>query len=551
MASKFVATLRQRDMRYVLGAYVVDDTASWGYSVVLAAYAYGRTGSTAWIALIACTRWIVGLVVSGFAGVLADRYDRARLIAVSGTLCAIAMVGLTIVVGTDGPLWLLPVLSALDTALSSPVRAATGALVPDIVPEADLIAANGLFAILENVVIVLGPGIGGLLLLAGTPATAMGLNAISYLVAAALYLQVRTRSRGDAGTKEESRLAQWSAGVRALGRTRATVLLTVFLGIASAVYGAAIVVYAPLSISFGTGPDGYSYLLAASALGSVLAAFLAEQLSARTRLAPLLVGAIVVEAVPFWISDFVHNAVAGAALQAVSGGGMVVLDVLAITALQRDLPRAALGRALAATGAVALGATVLGNLAASAVIAGAGLSWALALIGIGFSIIAVACLPVLIGNDRALAEHTRSLQPTVELLERLDLFDGASRRVLEQLAAAAARRTAEPGEVLIAQGDDSDALWLLASGALGIEADGVALPDVAAPGYVGELGLMNNAPRSATVIVLEPSEIVRIGADDFREAVSSAASSASMVTLAGERLARTGRMDGVSAAAAS
>jgi MFS family permease len=543
MASKFAATLRHRDMRYVLGAYVIDDTASWGYTVVLAAYAYGRTGSTGWIALIACTRWIVGLLVSGYAGVLADRYDRARLIAASGVLCGIAMVFLTIVVGADGPLWLLPALSALDTALSSPVRAATGALVPDIVPEGDLIAANGLFAVLENVVIVLGPGIGGLLLLAGTPATAMAINAASYLIAAAVYLQLRTRSRGDAGSTAESRVTQWTAGVRALVATRATTLLTVFLGISSTVYGASIVVYAPLSISFGTGANGYSYLLASSALGSVLAAFLAERLSAHTRLAPLLVGAIVVEAVPFWISDYVNHASAGAALQVLSGAGLVVLDVLAITALQRDLPRPVLGRALAATGAVALAATVIGNLAASAVISTAGLSWALALIGIGFPLIALACLPVLIANDRATAEHTRSLQPTVDLLERLDLFDGASRRVLEQLANGAVARSGASGDVLITQGDESDALWLLASGRLAVAADGRPLPDVTAPGYVGELGLMNDAPRSATVTVLEPSELFRLAADDFREAVASAASSNSMKTLAGERLARTRRRE--------
>lgn len=541
MASKFVATLRHRDMRYVLGAYVVDDTASWGYSVVLAAYAYARTGSTGWIALIACTRWILGLLVSGFAGVLADRYDRARLIAATGVICAVSMGVLTAVVATDGPLWLLPVLSALDTALSSPVRAATGALVPDIVSEADLMAANGLFAVLENVVVVLGPGIGGLLLLAGTPATAMGINAASYLVAAALFLQVRTRSRGDAGSTGESRVAQWTAGARALGRTRAATLLTVFLGLGAVVYGASIVVYAPLSISFGTGPNGYSYLLAASAAGSVIAAFVAERLSAQTRLAPLLVGAIVVEAVPFFISDYVHHAVIGALLQVVSGAGMVVLDVLAITALQRDLPRAVLGRALAATGAVALATTVIGNLAASAVISSAGLSWALALIGIGFPLVGVACLPVLIANDRATLEHTRNLQPVVELLERLDLFDGAGRRVLEQLADGAAVRSAQAGEVLINQGDESDALWLLASGRLAASADGTALPDVTAPGYVGELGLLHDARRSATVTVTEPSEVIRIEADDFREAVASAASSTSMITLAGERLRRTQR----------
>src|SRR3954447_1204381 len=539
MASKFAATLRIPNMRYLFGAYVIDDTASWGYSVVLAAYAYERSGSTGWIAVIACTRWIVGLAVSGYAGVLADRYDRSRLIAVSGALCAVPMALLGVVVVSDGALWLLPALSAVDTALSSPVRAATGAMVPDIVPEADLLAENGLFALLENVVVVLGPGIGGLLLLAGTPATAIFLNAASYLVAAGLYLRVRTRSRGEAADQGESRLAQWSAGVRAIARTRATVLLTVFVGLSAGVYGAAVVVYAPLSVSFGTGPSGYSYLLASSALGSVAAAVVAERLSARTTLAPLLIGAIALEAVPFWISDFVSSPVVGAALQAVSGAGLVIVDVLAITALQRDLPRAVLGRALAAVGAVALAATVLGNLLASTLISTAGLSWTLGAIGIGFPVLALACLPVLSAGDRANVGRARELNATVELLGRLDLFDGAPRHVLERLAAGAEPRTVPAGEVLIRQGDDSDFLYLLSSGRLGVAADGVVLPVVCAPAYVGELGLLRNAKRSATVIALEPCAVLRIAAADFGAAVETAGRSASLIALSAERLART------------
>jgi MFS family permease len=550
VAHKFVAVLRHRDMRFVLGAYLVDDTASWGYTVVLAAYVYGRTGSTGWIALIACTRWVIGLLVSGYAGVLADRHDRVRLIAASGVLCALSMAGLTAVVGVDGPLWLLPALSALDTIFSAAVRPATGALVPDVVPESDLIAANALFAVLENVVIVLGPAIGGLLLLAGTPDVAIGLNALSYLLAAGLYARVRTRSRGDVAPEGESRLAQWSAGFRAIARTRAAVLLSVFLGLGSAIYGASIVLYAPMSRQFGTGANGYSYLLAASALGSVLIAVVADRLSAGSSLAPLLVGALIVESVPFGLSVFVHNGVLGALLQAFSGAGIVLLDVLAITALQRDLPRAALGRALAATGAVALAATIVGDLGASAIVAGAGLHWALAGIGIGFPALALACLPVLVATDRETAERTRAQRPLVALVERLDLFEGASRRVLEQLVSDAQSRAAAPGEVLIRQGAQADALWLLESGVLGVEADGRQLPDVHAPGYVGELGLMHNAARSATVTVREAARVVRVGAAEFREAVESSASSASLVSLAGERLSRTARRRPLPAAAA-
>jgi hypothetical protein len=250
------------------------------------------------------------------------------------------------------------------------------------------------------------------------------------------------------------------------------------------------------------------------------------------------------------LSHYVHNAWIGALLQVVSGAGVVVVDVLAITALQRDLPRASLGRALAATGAVALAATIVGDLGASGIIAGPGLSWALGVIGIGFPLVALACLPALVASDRATAERVRRLQPVVALIEQADLFDGASRRTIEQLAATAERRLAAPGEVLIAQGDESDALWLLESGVLGVEADGRELPPVVAPGYVGELGLIRNRPRSATVTVHQAAELVRIDAEAFREAMETAATSSSLMSLAGERLARTGRREGAAAAGA-
>jgi signal-transduction protein with cAMP-binding, CBS, and nucleotidyltransferase domain len=199
---------------------------------------------------------------------------------------------------------------------------------------------------------------------------------------------------------------------------------------------------------------------------------------------------------------------------------------------------------------VALAATIIGDLGASGIIAGPGLSWTLAVIGIGFPAIALGCLPALVASDRATAARVRDLQPLVTFIERMDLFDGASRRTLEQLATSAERRTAAPGEVLITQGEESDAVWLLESGVLAVEADGRELPPVAAPGYVGELGLLHNQPRSATVTVLERADLVRIDADDFRDAMETASTSSSLMSLAGERLARTARKDSASAASA-
>ena len=74
-----------------------------------------------------------------------------------------------------------------------------------------------------------------------------------------------------------------------------------FCALDSAVYGAASVVYAPLSVRLGTGVNGYSYLLAAAALGGVLGAGLANRLSGASRLAPVIMGSICLQSFP-WLA---------------------------------------------------------------------------------------------------------------------------------------------------------------------------------------------------------------------------------------------------------
>src|SRR5207237_5749933 len=103
--------------------------------------------------------------------------------------------------------------------------------------------------------------------------------------------------------------------------------------------------------------------------------------------------------------------------------------------------------------------------------------------------------------------------------------------------------------VIIREGDEADALWILVSGTLAIEAVGpdgsaIGLPDVSAPSYVGELGLLHGKPRSATVTTKEDSTLLRIDGKEFLNALEAAPPSTSLKTLASVRLARTpGRSD--------
>jgi MFS family permease len=541
--------LRQRDFRLMVVAYVVDALGGWAYSVVLAVYVWDRTHSTQWLATMASAGWLTSLLIGGYAGVLADRYERTRVMITSALANAVIMCVIAVVVGTDSPLVLLLVLRILSSAAGSPYRPASGALTPEIVGEKDLAAANGLFSTLESLTVVLGPAAGGLLLLTGEPVTGVIVNAASFVIAAAIVARLRIRATGDAAPGENA-FKQWLVGIKALGRERVALVLVLFCGLDSAVYGASTVIYVPLSEHLGTGANGYSYLLAGAALGGVLAAGLANKLGSSSRLAPVILGSIVLQALPFAVTAAVHAPILAFVLQVISGAGMIVVDVLAYTALQRDLPREVLGRVLGVFDAIVLGFIVAASFIGASLLTSEGLHTTLLVFGVAFPLLALVGLPALLKADRESAAAVARLAPRVRLLAALDLFTGASNSVLERLATAAVEQQTPAGTVIIREGDEADALWILVTGELAIEAVGpdgntIELPDVEAPSYVGELGLLHSRPRSATVTTKSDATLLRIDGTEFLNALAAAPPSVSLKTLAGVRLARTPIRDDV------
>jgi hypothetical protein len=411
------------------------------------------------------------------------------------------------------------------------------------VPESDLVAANAIFALLESTIVFVGPGVGGLLLLTGRPIYGVLINTLSFVVAAALYAMLRVRSHGDAAPGGHA-WKQLSDGIGTLVRHRKAFVLTIFLLLDSAVINAANVLMPALAKHLHGSGTGYSLLLAANAFGGVIAAGLAQKLSAAPRISWVIMAAIYLESVPLWVAYFAGSVSAALPLQVLSGIGMVIVDVLAFTALQRDLPGAVLGRVLGTVDMVILGGAVLASVLGSALYAKFGLDVALGVLGLVLPSLGLLGLPMLRGLDSDAATKLERLAPRLSLLDGLDLFAGAPRSLLEQLAEAAEERTVLAGEAIIRQGDPSDALWILAAGTLVVRAvreDGaeVDLPDVQAPGYVGELGLMNRTVRSASVTTATPCELLRIPGEDFIAALENSAPSRGMLDRAGVRLSRT------------
>jgi predicted MFS family arabinose efflux permease len=505
-------------------------------------YLFDRTHSTLWLAALGVCRWGPGLVLASYGGVLADRYQRVTVLITSALASAALMTGMAVVVAIHAPVGLVLALSALSALALVPYRPAAGALTPDVVGEQDLAAANAILAALENLVVVLGPAIGGLLLLTGRPVIGVAVNAASFLAAAAIVARLRVRSRGDAA--EDTTARQWMAGVKALGAQPVALVLVLFAALDSAVYGASTVLYVPLSVRLGTGPNGYSYLLAGAALGGVLGAGLASRLSGASRLGPVIMGSLCVQALPFLATVPVRSPAPAAVLQVVSGAGMVIVDVLAITSLQRDLPTDVLSRVLGILDSLILAGILLASLGVGILLGHASVTVALIVVGVAIPAVGLAGLPTLLRADRASAAAAERLRPRVKVLAELDLLAGADRTTLERLAAAAEEVVMPAGTVVLREGDEADALWILTRGELSVSAMGGGpepreLAPVTAPGYVGEIGLLHDIPRTATVTARSECMLLRIAGQDFLSALQASRPSPALLSVAGARMART------------
>jgi hypothetical protein len=141
--------------------------------------------------------------------------------------------------------------------------------------------------------------------------------------------------------------------------------------------------------------------------------------------------------------------------------------------------------------------------------------------------VALAALAVgrLAGLDAVVARGRRELAPRVRLLEELRLFEGAGRPAIERVAAAVEERRVPAGTVVLRQGDPADDLFVLVEGELGVEHedDGVVrhINDMAAPDYLGEIGLVERIPRTATVTTTTEALLWRVPGPVFLDAVSA------------------------------
>jgi MFS family permease len=542
------SALAARDLRLLFGGLVISATGSWAYNVALLAFVFERTHSLGWVGASGLVRFVPALVFSTYGGVIAERTERVRLMLGADVLCALWQVGLAIVAAAGGPVVLALALVALTASTNVVYNPAVAATIPSIVGEDDLVAANALNGTIDNLVVIAGPAVGAGLLLIGSPAAAFAVNAGSFVVSAALVSRIRARSRpvdvterGTAGP-----LAQMAVGVQTIMSLRAARTLVAFCALVSFVYGTdTVLLVAASEHRLGTGAEGFGYLLAGLGIGGVLMATAVNQLAASRRLAPIIIAGVAGYCLPTALLALTHSPGLAFASEIVRGASTLVVDVLAITSLQRSVPSEQLARVFGVFFAVVLSAISLGALLTPIVVSAAGLRGAILAMAVGPFAVGVLGYPSLLAIDREAAARTQALAPRVAILERLGIFAAASRSILERLAAAASEVDFAPGTAIVREGEAAEFLYVLVDGEVEVTASGEdggperVLRRMTAPSYFGEIGVLERIPRTATVTAIGACRCEQIDGETLLDALTSAPPSATLMENARSRLALT------------
>jgi predicted MFS family arabinose efflux permease len=530
-----------------MAGYSVSAAGSWAYNVGLAVYVYQRTHSPAWVGAVTIGRFLPSVLLGSYGGVVAERFERARLMVALDAICALLMATLSVVAAYHGPALLAIAVGATNSIFGMAYEPAVAAITPQLVPEDDLAAANTVRNTVTNLAVIAGPALGALLLVIGTPVFAFAANALSFLWSALVVSRISARSApvdvtsgGSVGV-----VRQMLVGAQTILSSHAATVLAAYSVVASFVYGIDTVLLVMISERrLGTGADGYSYLLAGLGAGGVLAAGLVKRISAWPRLGTAILIAMAVYCLPTLLLLTVRQPGAAFAVEVVRGAGTLVVDVLAMTALQRCLPQDKLGRVFGAFFTFVLVAISLGALVTPPVLAAAGLDATLWLAGGAIPVLCVLGWPWLRRMDEDNVAQLAAIAPRVALLQRAAILAESSRSTLERLARGSTMLDVAADQDVVRQGEEADALYVIGTGTVRVRSGaGTAQERQLArlgPGDVfGEIGLIQHIPRTATVTATSPCHLLKVEGRAFLEALSSGVASPSLLEGAQARLATT------------
>jgi MFS family permease len=515
--SAIQSVFRNPNLRRIELAFGAAIIGRYAVFLTVTLYTYHVGGVTA-VAIVTAVRQTLAAITAPLAGDLADRIRREHLMLASDVARFAFTAAMAVLVHEGAPALTVYTCSAVVSVASVMFRPAEASLTATVArsPQ-ELTASNVASSTFESVGIFVGPALGAVLVSAAGYSWAFALIALVFATSGLFVARINAVPRREpVSTEPEERSGSIREGLRTIVSEPRLGLLFTLYGAQCFVAGALGVLEIPMALSvLETGTTGVGLLQSACGVGAIVGAALSVMLVARARLASDLGVGLVLWGVPLLvIAALPHIWVAVLAL-AVLGAGNSVVDITAVTLIQRTAPPAAAGRVFGVLEGMSVAMLALGALVTPPLVTAIGIRESLFAVGAILPALVVCTVPGL----RAIDRGARVPPEQLEALRRVPFLAVLPVQALEGLAAQATRVDLPAGHVLFTRGDEGDSFYALEAGRLEIDLpEGVKTEE--APSYVGEIALLRNVPRTATVQALVDSTLWSLGRDAFLDAVT-------------------------------
>jgi MFS family permease len=507
--------IRNENVRRVELAWGAAIAAEWAHFVALGVFAY-QEGGTAAVGIAGLVRLLPAAVVAPFAASLGDRFRRERFLLTLTLVGAGALAASAAAAFADDRVLVFAFASVVGLA-STLIRPALQALLPSLArtPE-ELIASNGATSTIESIGTLVGPVFAGVFVSLADVAAVFVLGAAALLAGAALLARVSVESRvGLTGEIDRESLRRMiTDGFRTVVRARSARLVVGLIVAQTFVRGClnVLIVIAAFQV-FDGGAAQVGYLTAAIGAGGLIGALGAMTLGGRRLAAPFGLS-LVFWGVPITLMAPKPYFAAAVVLLAIVGAANSVEDVAVFTLLQRLVPNETLTRVLGLVWGLAMGGVAIGSIAAPAVVRAVGPRPAFVFVGSILPLLALLTYRKLVEIDGSVTPA-----PELELIDHVPMFAPLSIATKEQVAASLFPVSVPAGEVVIRAGDAGDRFYIVGDGELDIDAGGRHTTAHKAD-YFGEIALLRDVPRTATVKAAVDSKLYVLRRADFLSAVT-------------------------------
>jgi MFS family permease len=516
----FASVWRNANLRWLELAWASSIVGHYAFLIAVSVYAYGVGGEKA-VGLVFLARLIPAALVAPFAGMLGDRYPRERVLLLTN-VTRIALVGSSAVaVFADADPWIVYGLAIAATIATTPFRSSQAALTPSLAraPE-ELTAANAVASGIESIAVFAGPALAGVLMAVTSTGVVFTVTAV-LIVVSALFLLLMSVERTEKPKREldaSTIAAERLAGFTTLGRNTSLRVMVLLLAVQTGMFGAVQVFIVVASLELlGLGDGGVGYLNAAIGVGAFVGAVSALTLTGARRLSPAFLAGLVVTGLPLVALGLWQEVWIALLVFAVIGIGNSYVDVAGLTLVQRAVPDEVLARVFGVIQMLFLASMGIGAAVAPALIA-----W----LGVENAIVATSLLlPALVALFGVTVARIDAGAPApdadeLRVLASVPIFAPLPGGSLEHLAARLVPLRVDPGTVIVREGDAGDRFYIVADGTIEVSQYGRTISELGAGGYFGEIALLRDVPRTATVTAMTNTILYALDRDDFLSAVT-------------------------------